>query len=524
MSYVLAMLLLLSQPFPAEDEPTLSVGHPWRGSLQAGRSICPLDGPLLHAYSCRRGLGWGTAPLVELLVHVAERLRAEHPELKLVVGNLSRRSGGEIPFSVSHQSGRDADLGFVLVDRKGRQHLPLPLVHIRDVPRLDGRDEGQYARFEPGPNWTIVRALVSDPRVQWVFVADHLKDAMLDWARAHDEDPTTLIRAEFVLKQPSTSTPHDDHFHVRLYCDDDSRLAGCIDRPPLWSWADSRSDAFEEHVAHLVRAWQSGDDALRADALRRLTRYERVDLAAEVIDAWPLADAELRELARTYLARLDLSAVAARLLDRAAALLPSGEGVELLSVARDLPTHLVDRLLARAAGDPGLPATARLAVLRLARGAGGPAPLHGLVEAWQPFGVDERRALLESTRFVLNHSFKSVEALAAFLHAHEQDDGTDLLLASLPGICNGDRLVLPRVAEQILKGGMRRTTAVRILERMFGTSFPDTYSNTRMYQRWTTLIGNHPGLFRLPCEWKEIRRVLEGSTEPAKKPVPGAST
>lgn|GEM_PF-684649 len=526
MQVALFLLVFLSGGLAADDEPSLSVGHPWNGRVEGARSICPHEGRMLHAYSCARGLGWGTEPLVELLLQVAARLQAEHPDVKLVVGNMSRRTGGEIPFSVSHQSGRDADLGFVLFDRKGHQVLPLPLVHIRGGGRLDGRDEGQYGRFDPERNWAIVRALVTDARVQWVFVSDPLKEAMLDWARAHDEDPTTLIRAEFVLKQPSTSTPHDDHFHVRLYCTDLSRLAGCLERPPLWSWADSRSEPFEEHVADLVKEWQSGDPGLRLHALQRLTRYERADLAAEVIEAWAevAADPALRPIARDYLARVDLSSVAARLLDRAERLLATGEGGELLAAARDVPTHLVDRFLARAAAVPDLPASSRLAVLQLARGAGGPAALHELADAWRPYPPEERSALLESARFVLNRSFKSVEALVAFLDAHEHDDGTDLLLASLPGICSGDRLHLPRVADEILRGGMRRTTAVRILERMFGATFPAHYSNQRMYQRWSTLIRNHPDLFRLPCDWAGIRRVLEGATEPEKKPVPGAST
>jgi hypothetical protein len=36
-----------------------------------------------------------------------------------------------------------------------------------------------------------------------------------------------------VLHQPGDSLPHDDHFHVRIYCPVGDRHAWCVDRAPL---------------------------------------------------------------------------------------------------------------------------------------------------------------------------------------------------------------------------------------------------------------------------------------------------
>ena len=38
----------------------------------------------------------------------------------------------------------------------------------------------------------------------------------------------------YPFSQPSDSSPHDDHFHVRLYCAPDDLPYGCADRPPIW--------------------------------------------------------------------------------------------------------------------------------------------------------------------------------------------------------------------------------------------------------------------------------------------------
>ncbi|MEO8214535.1 MAG: hypothetical protein ABI560_15140, partial [Myxococcales bacterium] len=39
-----------------------------------------------------------------------------------------------------------------------------------------------------------------------------------------------------IIRQPSDSEPHDDHMHVRIYCDPNDRALGCSDHGPVRWW------------------------------------------------------------------------------------------------------------------------------------------------------------------------------------------------------------------------------------------------------------------------------------------------
>ena len=52
--------------------------------------------------------------------------------------------------------------------------------------------------------------------MQRIFIAESLKERLLDWARSHGEPDLLIERAEVVLGQPSDSMAHDDHMHVRV--------------------------------------------------------------------------------------------------------------------------------------------------------------------------------------------------------------------------------------------------------------------------------------------------------------------
>jgi penicillin-insensitive murein endopeptidase len=477
--------------------------------MSHGVPLCTSHPGLLHVFSCSRGIDRGTRELVDLLVRAGRETRAAFPDVRMVVGNLSRDGGGPIAYSQSHQSGRDADLGLILLDERGRQFLPLPLVKVG----RDGRAQagGRRLAFDAPRNWAMVRLLVIDPGVQWVFVADWLKRRLLEQARAAGEPPDVLIRAAYVLHQPSDSTPHDDHYHVRVFCSPASRFAGCLERGPAWSWADGRSPELEEAVRGRVQAWREGSDREALEALRDLTLWARDEAVEDALRDWPQRDPLLAEASRAYLKRVDLAPWAALALDQAERGLAEGWGAALLPLLRRVPARLVDAFLVRAAARPGLDDEARRAVLRFARRAGGSAPLLVLLNAWSPLPRGLQAEVLDTAHSLLNRRFSSLPQLSRFLEEHQRETAFDLALAGIPGVCVGDRLDVHRVVGQIRLGGFRRDVALHLLERLFPScSFPEGFSDERLFHSWVTVVDNAPPR-PLPCTWSAIRRSLEGS-------------
>ena len=223
--------------FGAAASASASVGTPQEGHLRDGVHL-PVEGePWLKPLptSRKRDYLWGTAELVQIIVDgarsVAEATAEPEARTPLRIGNLSAPGGGDIIYSVSHNSGRDADLCFFAKDRDGR-----PV----DLERMARYDDGGTlawpnelagaAFFDTERNWLLVRALLTHPAVivQWIFVSAPLRNMLLDHALRIGEPDLLRERARRVLVQPTDSKPHDDHFHVRIACPADDR-PGCLD-------------------------------------------------------------------------------------------------------------------------------------------------------------------------------------------------------------------------------------------------------------------------------------------------------
>ncbi len=205
-----------------------SVGSPTVGHLVGGSRI--EESPYLrvapvYAQSDDR---WGLGPLVSLIDRSARAVHRQFPDAKLSVGNLSRQGGGEIDRHASHESGRDADIGFYL-----KNHLGKPLLADHFVPfRGDGlAPSWPGASFDDARNWALVAAFVTDPiaRVSHIFVAAPLRARLLAYAEKIGAPLALRSHAAELLMQPRGSLAHDDHFHVRVSCP--SGMTECIENP-----------------------------------------------------------------------------------------------------------------------------------------------------------------------------------------------------------------------------------------------------------------------------------------------------
>ncbi len=205
-----------------------SVGSPTVGHLMGGSRVeetAYLRIAPVYAQSDDR---WGLGALVSMIDRSAKVVHRQFPDAKLSVGNLSKQGGGEIDRHASHESGRDADIGFYL-----KNHLGKPLLADHFVPfRGDGlAPTWPGASFDDARNWALVAAFITDPvaRVSHIFVAGPLRQRLLTYAEKIGAPLSLRSHAAELLMQPRGSLAHDDHFHVRISCP--SGMTECIENP-----------------------------------------------------------------------------------------------------------------------------------------------------------------------------------------------------------------------------------------------------------------------------------------------------
>ncbi len=228
---------------PRPDEP-LSFGMTNHGILHRGARLPD------------RGEGWvrarpgestryGTPHLFSALERAIEAVDGRFPgSAPMRIGDVAAPGGGRHSRHGSHRTGRDVDVIFWLTDPSGRSRQGRGWLAFNRFGFAVDREAGEAGPagglffFDTARNWWFVRTLVLDDEaaVQWIFVSAGLKARLLRYAMAEEPDPRAIVRAAYVLQQPSNASPHDDHFHVRVYCTPRELAGGCVDRGPIWPW------------------------------------------------------------------------------------------------------------------------------------------------------------------------------------------------------------------------------------------------------------------------------------------------
>jgi penicillin-insensitive murein endopeptidase len=207
-----------------------SLGSPTEGRLLGGMHLEEAAYLRVSPADTAGDVRWGLEPLVTMLDRAARSVRRQFPDAIMSVGHLSREGGGDIEQHRSHESGRDADVGFYIRTATGR-----PLLASHFVPfRPDGSAVGwPGAYFDDAKNWALVAALVADAsaHVSHLFVAAPLRARLLAYAERMAAPPGVRMRAAEVMQQPHGSLPHDDHFHVRIGCP--AHMSGCVENPAM---------------------------------------------------------------------------------------------------------------------------------------------------------------------------------------------------------------------------------------------------------------------------------------------------
>lgn len=229
-------------PTPLAPGLSGSVGTPQAGVLTHGVEL-PVRGPGFRRYRPRSPNYWGNPRLIAGITHAAQVVDRAYPgTAPLLVGDLSARRGGKIPGHRSHQSGRDIDLLFYVTTPSGASihspgFVPLDSDGLGQVP---GADEPTYVRLDVERNWLLVKTLIELDalRVQWLFASRDVEALLIEYALARGEPLELVWRAATVLLQPGDSSPHADHFHMRIACSPSEMVAGCEGGGPYWPWLE----------------------------------------------------------------------------------------------------------------------------------------------------------------------------------------------------------------------------------------------------------------------------------------------
>ncbi len=187
------------------------------GRASHGRLVRPSVLAPDNAFYIRRPhRAFGTLHMVENIRQVARLVKARHPKAhKLSVGDLSAKGGGKISHHVSHQSGRDVDLGFYFT-RKPRGY---PKTFITAT----------AANLNFAATWTMLRSFAdtADDKggVYMMFLDYDVQKMLYDWARERGVARSVLhwmfqyprgrhVREGLIRHEPG----HAGHVHVRFKC------------------------------------------------------------------------------------------------------------------------------------------------------------------------------------------------------------------------------------------------------------------------------------------------------------------
>ncbi len=194
---------------------SLSVGSPARGWQLRAKKLRPT--PYLVIKESSRHASYGHPALVLMLRRTAQQMVQNVGSKPMVIGDLSSEHGGALYGHRSHQSGRDADVGFFAVDAEGKPQAVDRFVKYDSNGRAKDRSG---LIFDDYRNWLVVLTWMKDERadIKHVFVASHLRRRLLEFARSRPAFAKYADDAAKFLLQPSNSSAHDDHFHVRIEC------------------------------------------------------------------------------------------------------------------------------------------------------------------------------------------------------------------------------------------------------------------------------------------------------------------
>ncbi|APR76510.1 LysM domain protein [Minicystis rosea] len=181
------------------------------GSISAGRAGA---GVLVNGVQMPRserwilldpGRAWGTRETVDALTRIIDRVNERYPNTPPVpIGHISAARGGHLRPHVSHQSGRDVDVGYYY--RTEVRAFVSATESNLDLPRT----------------WALVKTAVRETDVDMIFMDRSIQRLLADYAALNGEDPS-FIDEIFQIRGKNARAPirhakgHGNHVHFRFH-------------------------------------------------------------------------------------------------------------------------------------------------------------------------------------------------------------------------------------------------------------------------------------------------------------------
>ena len=185
-----------------------SVGAPNRGRIENAAPFPQGEGWVLREFRPR---SYATRQTVRTLALALAEWHERFPDANPVkLGELSKRGGGRVRPHKSHRTGRDVDIGYVMLE-----------------PDEGHRFVGATAdSLDAQATWGLVSRLLASGAVESIFMANSVQEQLIPYAA--EAMGEAELRATFSILEPNPRAKkkaavkavrgHDDHMHVRFQC------------------------------------------------------------------------------------------------------------------------------------------------------------------------------------------------------------------------------------------------------------------------------------------------------------------
>lgn len=152
------------------------------------------------------GNAWGTRETIDFLIRSIDKVNEQFPDAPpMYIGHISSRHGGHLSPHVSHQAGRDVDVGYY---------------YLKPSRRWFARATAE--NLDLAKTWAFVRAVITETDVEMILTDTSIQRLLVDYASKHGEDEAWLdsifqVRGKNSRPILRHAKGHATHLHLRFY-------------------------------------------------------------------------------------------------------------------------------------------------------------------------------------------------------------------------------------------------------------------------------------------------------------------